>query len=198
LHLDGETFHVRVPLVGAHAPYLALPALAVGHALGLHVSDMLPGFDDPEIQVRLLVIEGPNGSLMIDDTYNASGPSVLSALGLLDDVSEGRRIAVLGDMRELGEESESQHRMVGRKVAEVVDDLITFGPLALTIADEAQSTVSGTGGRLQNVRSFDLSERDELIAFLRAQAARDDVMLLKGSRGLEMENIVSALRVIGE
>ena len=58
-----------------------LPAIAVGHALGMHISEMLPGFDDPTIQVRLLVLDGPNGSMMIDDTYNASAPSVLSALG---------------------------------------------------------------------------------------------------------------------
>ncbi|MDQ2682141.1 MAG: UDP-N-acetylmuramoyl-tripeptide--D-alanyl-D-alanine ligase [Chloroflexota bacterium] len=194
LHLEGEIFHVRVPLVGGHAAYLALPALAAGYALGLHVSDMLPGFDDPEIQVRLLVLDGPNGSLMIDDTYNASGPSVLSALGLLDDVAEGRRIAVLGDMRELGEESEAHHRMVGRKAAEVVDDLVTFGPLALTIAEEARATVADVGGRLRNVRSFGLDERDEMVAFLRTEPREGDVMLLKGSRGLEMESIVAALK----
>ena len=58
-------------------------------------------------------------------------------LGLLDEIAPGRRIAVLGDMRELGEESETQHRMVGRRAAEVVDELITFGPLARLIADEA-------------------------------------------------------------
>lgn len=194
LHIDGETFHVRVPLVGGHAPYLALPALAVGHALGMHVSDMLPGFDDPTIQVRLLVIDGPNGSLMIDDTYNASGPSVLSALGLLDEVAEGRRIAVLGDMRELGEESEAQHRMVGRKAAEVVDELITFGPLATIIAEEATLATTDSDTRVSHIRSFALDERDALVAYLHSEPSEGDVMLLKGSRGLEMEHIVTALR----
>ena len=194
LHIDGETFHVRVPLVGGHAPYLALPALAVGHALGMHVSDMLPGFDDPTIQVRLLVIDGPNGSLMIDDTYNASGPSVLSALGLLDEVAAGRRIAVLGDMRELGEESESQHRMVGRKAAEVVDELITYGPLATIIAEEATLATTDSDTRVSTIRSFSLNERDALVAYLQSEPGEGDVMLLKGSRGLKMEDIVSALR----
>jgi UDP-N-acetylmuramoyl-tripeptide--D-alanyl-D-alanine ligase len=194
LHIGGETHVVRVPLVGGHAPYLALPAIAVGHALGMHVTDMLPGFDDPEIQVRLLVLDGPNGSMLIDDTYNASAPSVLSALGLLEEIAPGRRIAVLGDMRELGEESETQHRMVGRRAAEVVDELITFGPLARLIADEAVRAQQEADTRLLGVRSFAVEERDPLIAYLQQEAAAGDVVLLKGSRGLAMERIVAALQ----
>jgi UDP-N-acetylmuramoyl-tripeptide--D-alanyl-D-alanine ligase len=194
LHLNGETFHVRMPLVGGHAPFLALPAIAVGHALGMHVSEMLPGFDDPTIQVRLLVLDGPNGSMMIDDTYNASAPSVLSALGLLDEIADGRRIAVLGDMRELGSESEEQHRLVGRRASEVVDELITFGPLAQLIAEEAALAQAETDTRLERIRSFSLDERDALISFLQDEPEEGDVLLLKGSRGLEMERIVAALQ----
>jgi UDP-N-acetylmuramoyl-tripeptide--D-alanyl-D-alanine ligase len=159
----------------------------------MHISDMLPGFDDPAIQVRLLVLDGPNGSMLIDDTYNASAPSVLSALGLLEEIAPGRRIAVLGDMRELGEESETQHRMVGRRAAEVVDELITFGPLARLIADEAVRAQQEADTRLLGVRSFAVEERDPLIAYLQQEAAAGDVVLLKGSRGLEMERIVAAL-----
>lgn len=194
VHLDGKTSLVRVPLVGGHAPFLALPAIAVGHSLGMHVADMLPGFDDPRIQVRLLVLDGPNGSMMIDDTYNASAPSVMSALGLLDEIAPGRRIAVLGDMRELGAASEDQHRMVGRRAAEVVDDLVTYGPLARLIAEEAVRVQLETDTRVQRIRSFALDERDELVSFLLQEPSDGDVLLLKGSRGLEMERIVAALQ----
>jgi UDP-N-acetylmuramoyl-tripeptide--D-alanyl-D-alanine ligase len=196
LHLEGELLHVRVPMVGGHAPELALAGIAVGHAMGMHISDMLPGFDDPAIQVRLIVLDGPNGSTMIDDTYNASAPSVLSALGLLDDLALGRRIAVLGDMRELGAESEEQHRLVGRRAAEVVDELITYGPLAMLIGEEAERSAQETDARVGDVRSFSLDERDELVSYLRQRPEPGDVLLLKGSRGLEMEHIVSALRPV--
>jgi UDP-N-acetylmuramoyl-tripeptide--D-alanyl-D-alanine ligase len=155
---------------------------------------MLPGFDDPTIQVRLLVLEGPNGSIMIDDTYNASAPSVLSALGLLDEIADGRRIAVLGDMRELGGESEEQHRLVGRRASEVVDELITFGPLAQLIAEEAALAQAESDARLDRIRSFSLDERDALISYLQQEPEEGDVLLLKGSRGLEMERIVAALQ----
>jgi UDP-N-acetylmuramoyl-tripeptide--D-alanyl-D-alanine ligase len=191
--------HVKIPLIGAHAVQLALAGFAVGCAVGMHISEMLPGFDDPEIQVRLLVLDGPNGSMLIDDTYNASAPSVLSALGLLDEIAPGRRIAVLGDMRELGEESETQHRVVGRRAAEVVDELITFGPLAQLIADAAVlAQQEEVEARVERVRSFAIDERDALIAYLRQESAEGDVVLLKGSRGLEMERIVAALQPSGE
>ena len=193
LHADGETLNVRIPLVGGHAPYLALPAIAIGRWLGLHISEIVPGFDDPGIQVRLLVLEGPNGSTMIDDTYNASAPSVLSALDLLEEMAPGRRIAVLGDMRELGEESEGQHRLVGRRATEVVDHLITYGPLATLIADEARERSAETGGRVTDIRSFETDQREDLIAWLASNTTEGDTVLLKGSRGLEMERIVAAL-----
>ncbi|MBL8127599.1 MAG: UDP-N-acetylmuramoyl-tripeptide--D-alanyl-D-alanine ligase, partial [Chloroflexia bacterium] len=103
LHLDGEDNRVRIPLIGGHAVELALAAIAVGHAAGLDLANMLQGLAEPGVQVRLLVLEGPNGSQMIDDTYNASTPSVMSALGLLAVMQPRRAIAVLGDMRELGD-----------------------------------------------------------------------------------------------
>jgi UDP-N-acetylmuramoyl-tripeptide--D-alanyl-D-alanine ligase len=194
LHMPGEVVHLKLPIAGAHSPYLALPAIAIGHWLGMHISEIMPGFNDPGIQVRLLVVDGPNGSTMIDDTYNASAPSVLSALGLLEEMSAGRRIAVLGDMRELGDETEEQHRLVGRRATEVVDELITFGPLATLIAEEAGERATESGGRIHAIHSFGLEERDDLVAFLRETSGPGDIVLLKGSRGLEMERIVEALK----
>ncbi|MGH2531976.1 MAG: UDP-N-acetylmuramoyl-tripeptide--D-alanyl-D-alanine ligase [Thermomicrobiales bacterium] len=194
LHLDGERLHVKVPLVGGHAVDLSLAGIAVGHALGMHISEMLLGFSDPAIQVRLLIQPGPNGSQIIDDTYNASTPSVLSALGLLFELRPaGRRIAVLGDMREMGPVSEEEHRIVGRRAADVVDHLVTFGDLARTIAEETALTAE-VDGRSLDVTSFGLDQREEMVDFLRVLLQDGDVVLLKGSRGLEMETIVEALR----
>jgi UDP-N-acetylmuramoyl-tripeptide--D-alanyl-D-alanine ligase len=195
LCLDGEMLHVKVPLIGSHAVQLALAGFAVGHALGMHISEMLPGFDDPAIQVRLLVLPGPNGSQLIDDTYNASTPSVLSALGLLAELQPERRIAVLGDMRELGAVSEEEHRIVGRRAAEVIDLLVTYGELARTIAEEAQGAAAlNVDGRRLDVTSFGLDQREALVTYLLAELREGDTVLLKGSRGLEMEDFVAALR----
>jgi UDP-N-acetylmuramoyl-tripeptide--D-alanyl-D-alanine ligase len=193
LRLEDERLHVKVPLVGSHAVQLALAGIAVGHAMGMHISEMLPGFDDPRIQVRLLMLPGPNRSRMIDDTYNASTPSVLSALGLLQEVRPKRRIAVLGDMRELGSLTEEEHRIVGRRVAEVVDELVTYGEMARIIAEEAVTTAE-VDGRTLLVTSFGLDQRGDLVDFLRQELREGDTVLLKGSRGLQMEDFVEALR----
>lgn len=193
LHLDGDRYQIKVPLIGGHAVQLALAAFAVGHGLGLHISEMLPGFDNQDVQVRLLIMAGPNGSQVIDDTYNASPPSVLSALGLLSELRATRSIAVLGDMRELGELTDEEHRVVGRRAVEVADLVVTFGDLARIIAEEVTSVVMTQGGPRTAVRSFAESERQALITFLQTELREGDVVLLKGSRGLTMETIVSAI-----
>ncbi len=192
LTIDGDRHFVRVPFVGGPGVQVALVALAVGHALGLHVSDMLAALQDPGIQVRLIFAPGPGGSELIDDTYNASTPSVLSALSLLEDVPAQRRIAVLGDMRELGRRSEDEHRIVGRRAADVVDILVTYGDSARIVAEEA-ALVEHDPNRLR-VRAFAESEKDTLVAMLREELRKGDIVLVKGSRGLEMETIVQQLR----
>lgn len=195
LHLDGEENRVRIPLIGGHAVELALAAIAVGHAAGLDLANMLQGLAEPGVQVRLLVLEGPNGSQMIDDTYNASTPSVMSALGLLAVMQPRRSIAVLGDMRELGDVTENEHITVGRRAGEVADLVVTYGDLARTIGREALNTDGRYDAGPPEVVSFSLDQRDELIDYLLQELRPGDVVLLKGSRGLQMENIVERLRV---
>lgn len=127
--------------------------------------------------------------MLIDDTYNASTPSVLSSLGVLEAFTAERKIAVLGDMREMGSVSEAEHRTVGRRVAEVADALVTFGSEARFFTEE----VEAVDGRCRAMASFAANERDALAAFLAAELRAGDVALLKGSRGLQMEDVVAHL-----
>jgi UDP-N-acetylmuramoyl-tripeptide--D-alanyl-D-alanine ligase len=193
LEVDGQRHQVKVPLVGAHGVQIALVALAVGHAYGMHIAQMLVGLRSPGVQVRLVFERGPGGSQIIDDTYNASTPSVLAALDVLRDVPGQRHIAVLGEMRELGEVSDEEHRIVGRRAGDLVDVLYTYGVLADPLADAARSAPRGERPPLE-VRSFPVEEREELTAALREELRGGDVVLIKGSRGLEMEHVVAALR----
>jgi UDP-N-acetylmuramoyl-tripeptide--D-alanyl-D-alanine ligase len=185
LHLGDERVDVDSALVGGHAVQLALAGIAVGHVLGMAVPEMLPGLQDPAVQKRLRRLRGPAGSLLLDDTYNASTPSMLSGLQLLEDAVATRRVAVLGDMRELGSLSEAEHRFVGERAGDVVDLLVTYGDEARIMAGAAVATTT--------VDSFDPEQRDELIAFLRSELRPGDVVLVKGSRALRMEEIVDAL-----
>lgn len=192
LTIDRDRNFVKVPFVGVPGVQVALVALAVGHAMGLHISEMLTALQDPGIQVRLLFAPGPGGSELIDDTYNASTPSVLSALSLLQDVPARRRIAILGDMRELGRGFDEQHRIVGRRAADIVDVLVTFGESARIMAEEA-AMITREEDQIQ-IHAFAESEKDALVAMVRQELGNGDIVLVKGSRGLEMETIVRQLR----
>lgn len=193
VRIDGEETFLKVPFVGGPGVQISMVALAVGHGFGMHVSEMLVGLQDPRIQVRLLMLPGPNGSQLIDDTYNASTPSVLAALGLLAEIPAKRRIVVLGEMRELGDYSDEGHRIVGGRAGDIADILLTFGDGARLAAKEA-SQAERPDDRPLEVRQFSALERDELIETLKAILRDGDVVLLKGARGLQMEHIVAELR----
>lgn len=190
LRESAASWLVETPMVGSPVPMVALAGLAIGSALGMTPEEMIPALADPTLQVRVQFLPGPGGSQMIDDTYNASTPSVLSALGVLAAAAGRRRIAVLGDMRELGPLSASEHRIVGRRAADIADLVVTLGDEARVIAAEARR---GVDGRCPDVASFGPNEKDAVVAFLRQELDAGDVVLVKGSRGLRMETIVAAL-----
>jgi UDP-N-acetylmuramoyl-tripeptide--D-alanyl-D-alanine ligase len=184
-----ETLHLKVPMLGQHSVHTALRAAAVGLVEGLTWQEIVEGLQAlGATQLRLVAVKGPGGSLILDDTYNASPESVIAALNLLNDF-EGRRVAVLGDMLELGAYEESGHRRVGRRAREVVRLLITVGPRARLIADEA------VNAGLPRAVVVELEHADEALAYLRQHIGAGDVVLIKGSRGVRLDRIVPALEV---
>lgn len=186
LHYDRQSLHVHVPLLGRHSVHTALRATAVGLNVGMAWEDILDGLRDDRTQLRLVTESGPHGSLILDDTYNASPESVIAALNLLKDL-QGRRIAVLGDMLELGPAEERAHRLVGRRVKGVAQILITVGPRGRLIAEEALRD----GMAPDAVLSVD--EAEESIPILEELVEPDDVILVKGSRGVALDTVVAAL-----
>jgi UDP-N-acetylmuramoyl-tripeptide--D-alanyl-D-alanine ligase len=192
LHGTWPSRTVELPLAGAHSVELVMAALLTGQVFGLELDEMLHALSSRDVQIRLVPVPGPNGSLLIDDTYNASAPSMLSALRVLRETGAGRRIAVLGGMRELGAETDAQHEIVGAAAARTVDRLYTFGELAEKLIEPAKEAAN-VDGRTICVQSFHEDQREELIATLLSDLSDGDLVLLKGSRGLEMERIVQAL-----
>lgn len=188
LHHMGEDFNVRVPLLGRHSVHTALRAAAVGLIEGLSWDEILAGLTQTRSQLRLVTVNGPGGSLILDDTYNAAPASMLAALNLLEEL-EGRRIAVLGDMLELGEYEERGHRIVGARVAEVAQRLVTVGARARWIGEEALRAGLPKAG-LTTVENS-----EQAVELLREQIGEGDVVLVKGSRGVQMDVIVSRLEV---
>ncbi len=186
LHYGPESFHVRVPLLGRHSVQTALRAAAVGLVEGMRWEEILHGLQSSQSQLRLVAVQGPGGSLLLDDTYNAAPPSVIAALNLLSEL-DGRRIAVLGDMLELGDYEERGHRLVGMRAAEVADRLIAVGDRAKWIAEEALK--SG----MQSSQVATVEDSQTAIEMLREEIGLGDVVLVKGSRGMRMDRIVSTL-----
>jgi UDP-N-acetylmuramoyl-tripeptide--D-alanyl-D-alanine ligase len=186
LHHKGERLHVKIPLLGRHSVHTALAAAAVGLVEGESWEEIIAGLWDVTEQLRLVAVRGIKGSTILDDTYNASPASTIAALNLLEDLS-GRKIAVLGDMLELGDFEEEGHRKVGRRAVDVVSVLVTVGPRGRTIGQEALACGMAKRGVLI------VEDNEQAIAHLRQIIGQGDIVLVKGSRGMKMEEIVAAL-----
>ena len=187
LHHGRDVVPVRLPWLGQHSVHTALRAAAVGLVFGLEWEEILAGLQDTDVQLRIVVVPGIRNSHIIDDTYNASPESVLAALNLLADLN-GRRVAILGDMLELGSYEEVGHRKVGARAAEVVHHLITVGPRARWIAEEAIAV----GMPPDRVAMVETAE--EAVAQAKAWLQPGDVVLVKASRAMALERVVDALR----
>jgi len=186
LHHRRERLTVRVPLLGRHNVHTALRAVAVGLIEGVRWDEIIAGLNASAAQLRLVVSDGPRGSLIVDDTYNSSPDSALAALNLLADLN-GRRIAVLGDMLELGQAERQGHRVVGRRAADVADIIITVGSRARTIGAEALAL------GVPSNRVLMVDDAPAAVPLLQTLIATGDVVLVKGSLGMRMDRIVTAL-----
>jgi UDP-N-acetylmuramoyl-tripeptide--D-alanyl-D-alanine ligase len=192
LLVDRQRQPVRLPLLGAQSVHAALAATAVGREEGLSLSDIAEALHTLTPTLRLLVVDGISGSRVIDDSYNASPESVLAALNLLKELPGKRKIAVLGDMLELGSEEEPGHRRVGTRAAHVVDLLITYGPRSKTTA--AAARVAG----LRPEQVLEASTLDEILDDLSQRLRPDDDVLVKGSLAMGMSAVVRGIRAAGE
>jgi UDP-N-acetylmuramoyl-tripeptide--D-alanyl-D-alanine ligase len=188
LHYQHETLHVHVPMIGLHSVHTVLRAAAVGLVDGLTWQEILDGLRQGNTQLRLSAVRTESGALLLDDTYNASPESVLAALNLLAQLG-GRKVAVLGDMLELGPYEKQGHEMVGVRVAEVADVLVTVGTRGHMIAAAAQRA------GLASSKVVEFENSDEAVAHLRKFLTKDDVVLVKGSHAVRMDRVAAALEV---
>jgi len=183
---EGREVPVNMPLVlGECHVYLALSAIAVGFIHGLHwkvIEHALAEFSLPP--GRMNPIDGINGSLIIDSSYNAAPDTMEAALEVLG-MFPGRRIAALGTMNELGDLTESAHLKIGKRAADTADMLIAVGEQAKYLAEGAQRA----GMSSSMIHQFKTSK--EAGEFLSGILERNDVVLAKGSQDkVRMERMV--------
>lgn len=185
-----------IPLLGRHSVYTALAALAVALRCGLGLEQAVARLALIERQAgRLNPLPGINGATLLDDTYNASPASVHAALDTLAALRPaGQRIAVLGDMLELGEATERLHQQVGAHAAAVADLLVTRGDLAagMIVAQDQARTVAAEELEHRPPAIVTYTSADA-VAAVRSRLRPGDLVLVKGSAEARMEQIVAGL-----
>jgi len=186
--VGGEEHLIQLPVPGVHNVYNALAAIAAGLELGVGMDDLKKGISrfSPG-KMRLNIIKA-KGLTVINDAYNASPQSMKAALDVLGEMNASRRIAVLGDMLELGDWSARAHNETGAQAAKKSLDYI------ITVGKEASNIASGAvNAGFDPNRATEFSSNSEAIDYLRKLVQYGDAILVKGSRGMKMEEIVHAL-----
>jgi len=195
---DGLTFKVDykgsiVPIrihgvFGRQAVYAVLAAIATGRALGLNLvetAEAVSRYKTPAGRLKLL--KGIKNSFILDDTYNSSPIAVKAGLEVLGDIPAKRRIAVLGDMLELGEYTIDEHKKIGRRVQAVADVLFAVGPRSKFIAGEAEAV----GFNPKNI--FEFSNSEEAKKAVQEEIEEGGLIFVKGSQSMRMEKIVEEI-----
>jgi UDP-N-acetylmuramoyl-tripeptide--D-alanyl-D-alanine ligase len=190
LHLDDIVAPISVRgILGRSCTYPLLSAAAVGKVCGIapdKIALSLSAYEAPKS--RMNVLPGLNGSTLIDDSYNSSPDAAMAALETLKGLEcSGAKIAILGDMMELGKYSAEEHRKIGAEAASTALRLITVGQRSRLTAEEAVKS----GMLAESVRSFDSSA--EAAAYAASIARAGDIILVKGSQSVRMERVSKAL-----
>ena len=173
---------------GKQAVYAVLAAASCGLVLGMNlveISEALKNYQSPPGRMR--IIKGIKNAWIIDDTYNASPLSTTAALEALRAIEGKRKIAVLGDMREIGKYSEEAHQTIGEKAAEFADLLFTVGEKARFIKSAAIQY------GLSEEKIFHFDTQEEAGRALQNAVKQEDIILIKGSRAMKMEKIVEEI-----
>ncbi len=185
---QGKDYEVEVPIPGTAFIYNALVGIAVGVTLNMDMNTIIDGIQKVAITQKRLEIIKKDKYTMINDSYNASEDSMKASLEVLKNRTEKRKIAVLGDMLELGEFSKKIHMEVGKKVVqEGIDLLVTVGEEARFIALSAKEN----GMKQNQVYSF--HENKEVLYFLKKELKKGDAILFKASNRLNLSEIVEKL-----
>jgi len=189
IHYKDEEFYVTAPLIGRHSVYTMLRSAAAALSLGFSWDWIFYALKTSNLQLRIATTKTASGALLIDDTYNASPESTLAALNLLDDLT-GRKVAVLGDMLELGQYEEDGHQRVGIRAAQVAEEIVLVGQRSL----QTQAAALESGFSADKIHWF--ADQNSAALYLQETLKEKDIALIKGSHAMRMDLIVASLEVI--
>jgi len=199
IEYNGNVVPIRLnQVLGKQQCYAAGAAAVVGLRFGLNLVDISEGLSHYRgLPGRTKLIPGIKNTWIIDDTYNASPSAMIAALEILNQLPGQRKIAILGDMLELGKYTEEAHRRVGEEAAAVVDMLVVVGTRAKFIAEQARVTSLELKEkkkiRLDPDNIFEFETLEEAGLFLQKKIKTDDLILVKASRAMHLEKVVQEI-----
>lgn len=188
--MEGKRHKFFIPIFGKHNVSNALAAIAAAKVFNFDVKTIRKGLSNyTKPRMRMQIVRGIRNSTIINDTYNANPDSVIAGLEVLAELSKGKTsIAVLGNMLEQGTFAVENHRKVGAKAAEYnISWLVTVGKLA-------QEMAKGAAAQSPRIKTWSFNYRNDAAAFLRSSLPPGAVVLVKGSRGSYMENLVRQIK----
>jgi UDP-N-acetylmuramoyl-tripeptide--D-alanyl-D-alanine ligase len=192
LNYGGSFVPVKIDgCFGKPQVYAAAAAAAVGFAFGMNlvkVSEALQSYESPAQRTKL--IPGIKDSFVIDDCYNASPASMKAAIELASSMKFKRKIAVLGDMLEIGKYTIDSHIGIGNLIGDVFDILVTVGLRSKFIAE----TASKKGMSVKNIFSFESA--DDAKFKVQELMKKGDLILIKGSHAMELEKVVEEIKLV--
>jgi UDP-N-acetylmuramoyl-tripeptide--D-alanyl-D-alanine ligase len=182
----GQETYMKLKVPGEHAVSNAIAAFAIGVVLDVSPSQIKKGLEDYQAFSKRMEVIQKNGVTIINDCYNANPDSMLAALKTLSQIkTSGKRIAVLGDMAELGERSRDAHHEMGQTIINSGIDCL------YTVGKDIELTTLAAGKTMKEAHHFE--GKESLIEYLKNLVAKKDVLLVKGSRSMKLEEVLDAL-----
>ena len=189
LNIENNNYGVNVPIGGEPFVYNSLCAVCVGKALNISIENIISGIKNFKLTKNRMEIIKVNNITIINDCYNANFDSMKAGIENLAKMNAKRKIAILGDMLELGEYSEKLHKAVGKEVAKNnINELIVVGNESKNIANEAKKC----GMNEENIHEFD--KNDDVIKYIKSNNKEEDCILIKASNGMHFIEIVDELK----
>ena len=191
ISIKGKEYKVEVPVGGNHFVYNALAAICVGLENNIEIEKIIQGIRTFELTKRRMeVLKNSKGATIINDTYNASYDSMKAGLEYLHSVKGNKKIAILGDMLELGEYEREMHEKVGEEVVKnKIDVLITVGFAAANIVKRVLEL-----GGINNMKIYECKNNKEAIRFANEEIEEGDIILVKASNGMRFDEIVDKIK----
>ncbi|SCJ97147.1 UDP-N-acetylmuramoyl-tripeptide--D-alanyl-D-alanine ligase [uncultured Eubacterium sp.] len=187
LTADGKDYKIKLGIPGAHNAVNSALALAAAVKVGVTIEEGIAGLAKIQLTDNRLTIREIRGIKIIDDTYNAAPDSMKSAINTLVNTSGTRKIAILGGMNELGPDSPIYHQEVGRYAGEKKIDLL------ITVGEKARDIAKGGMETLERKKVMHFDTKEQLYEQLDNMFAEGDIIIVKASRSMEMEQVVERI-----